>query len=174
MGEKKLWWQAYLAALTGAYANGSITNDAVLAAAERAVKLMRSKFQEGPIAAASLEWVHLEVLGHREHYGYLRQVERFGVDLLEMACLGADGKVKEFKLYTPGAVFCVTKITEEEAKHKAAGDRLLTCEECGSTFWMIRSKWTTKCPNCGGKEPDPANTNTFDPAEPADDNEPPW
>lgn len=71
------------------------------------------------------EWVLLEIFGHRQHWGYLTEVERFGSKLARIDEFrpGEDAP-RTTHYYGGGSIFSITPVTEETARKRIAYERL--------------------------------------------------
>lgn len=66
------------------------------------------------------EWVFLEVMGHRCHYGLLSEVERFGSKLARIDVFATgDAEPRETHLYGGPAIFSITPATEEVCRKQS-------------------------------------------------------
>lgn len=75
---------------------------------------------EEPADAA--EWAVVEIMGHRQHAGQVREVSRFGAQLLEILEFGTgDAAPWRVHQYGGAAIFSITPCTESHAR--AAVDR---------------------------------------------------
>lgn len=66
------------------------------------------------------EWALVEVFGHRQHWGRIREVEKFGTKLLAIDVPKTDAPDAPFRthLYGGGAIFSVTPTDEATARKK--------------------------------------------------------
>jgi hypothetical protein len=69
------------------------------------------------------EWAHLEVYGHRSHWGRVSEVTRFGATVLRIDVPTTDPEVFETHFYGGGAIFSLTPCTEESARQWAERSR---------------------------------------------------
>ncbi len=59
-------------------------------------------------------FAHVEIMGHREHYGRVSEAEVCGVKMVRVLVPHPDtGLVAEEYIYSPSAIFCITKSSEE-------------------------------------------------------------
>lgn len=63
------------------------------------------------------EWAVVEIMGHREHAGLIREVDRFGTSLLEVREYGVDDQ-EPYRVHQYGgsSIFSLTPCTEEYAR----------------------------------------------------------
>lgn len=66
------------------------------------------------------QWAVAELMGHRSLVGFVTEVEAFGTKLLSIDVLGRDGQPVGTQLYGGSALFCLTPVTEEQARAQAA------------------------------------------------------
>ena len=62
------------------------------------------------------EWAQVEVFGHRQHWGRIAEVERFGAKMLRIDVPTGDAGGFESVFYGGAAIFSVTPCTEEAAQ----------------------------------------------------------
>lgn len=62
------------------------------------------------------EWAHVEIFGHRSHYGRIAEVERFGTKMMRIDVPTEDLEVFETFFYGGGSVFSMTPMTEEACR----------------------------------------------------------
>ncbi len=65
-------------------------------------------------------WCILEILGHRKLGGYVREQNVAGAGFLRIDVPGEEGAVAT-QFYSPGALYCLTPVTEQVARRFAAG-----------------------------------------------------
>ncbi len=70
-------------------------------------------------------YAHVEIMGHREHYGLLSEVEVCGAKMMLVEVPHPDTRrIAEQHLYSSSAIFCITKSSEEavlgELRRRAA------------------------------------------------------
>lgn len=70
------------------------------------------------------EWARVEIFGHRQHVGRIREVERFGTKMLRIDEPTADPEVFTTLFYGGGSVFSIAPVTEEAAREWVARYRL--------------------------------------------------
>ena len=75
-------------------------------------------------------WACVEIMGHRKHYGRIREVERFATKMLRVdvptqtaAPLLGEPEVFETFMYGGNAIFSLTPMTEEAARKWAESER---------------------------------------------------
>lgn len=67
------------------------------------------------------EWAIVEVMGHRRHAGYVRDVERFGAKLLRIDIYQGDAKEpRETVFYSGSALFSLRATDEATARRISA------------------------------------------------------
>lgn len=62
------------------------------------------------------QWVHLEIFGHRQHYGRISEVTIAGAAMLRIDVPTADEGVFETHHYAGSAIFSMTPCTEAHAR----------------------------------------------------------
>lgn len=68
---------------------------------------------------ATGEWVLLEVFGHRQHWGLLTEVERFGAKLARIDEFPPDAtEPTATHFYGGAAIFSITPVTEASARQQ--------------------------------------------------------
>ncbi len=138
--EKRLWWQAYLAALTGMYAYGHAGEiysiDGADTAAAKAADLALARYQSfGPDSPASEpEWTghaRVELMGHRTYRGRIREVERYGAKMCEVQELLPSGEYGEVHLFGGKSVYAIRNLSLEEVLKELRPTRCRTCSSKG-------------------------------------------
>lgn len=66
-------------------------------------------------------WAILELMGHRQRPGYVREVEIAGGKMLRVDIPAPDGDVTEF--YGAASLYCLRPVSEEIARDQARGAR---------------------------------------------------
>ena len=69
------------------------------------------------------QWAQVEIFGHRQHWGRILEVERFGATLIRIDIPTEDAEIFESVFYGGGAIFSVTPCTEEAARAWAERQR---------------------------------------------------
>lgn len=65
------------------------------------------------------QWVMLEIFGHRCHWGFLTEVEKFGAKLARIDCYRPEEKEPaETHFYGGASIFSMTQVTEETARSR--------------------------------------------------------
>ena len=66
------------------------------------------------------EWVFLEILGHRSHYGLLTEVDRFGLKFarIEIFATG-DAAPRDVRAYGGASIFSITPVSEEMCRERS-------------------------------------------------------
>ncbi len=194
---KRLWFQAYCAALQGMLASPTFEGDDKLLGASKsyadaALSDYRDRFgSDAPTDAPYEGWAHLEIMGHRSHYGYVREVMAYGTRMIEIQELDQAGEGFEATfMYGGGAIFCNTPMDEETCRHLARGEHKMTCDHtdkttgkrCGVPIWSLRS-WDYCPEHAGDREHDtelpfdrssePADPDPPDKEDVADDSDEP-
>lgn len=68
---------------------------------------------------AAPEWAAVEIMGHRCHYGLIREVERFGSKMLMVLEYGPeDTEPYRTHYYGGGSIFSITPCTERYARQE--------------------------------------------------------
>lgn len=62
-------------------------------------------------------WARLEIMGHRTHYGLIREVEVFGTKMLRIDTVGEDAGTH---VYGAQAIYGITVMTEEDCRKAVA------------------------------------------------------
>lgn len=76
--------------------------------------------QQQDQAAPPAEWVFLEVMGHRSHYGLLTEVERFGTKLARIDIFEGDAvEPSKTHLYGGPSIFSITPATERLCRERS-------------------------------------------------------
>lgn len=149
---KRLWFQAYCAALQGQLGASEFVSskprqlrELSVSFADTAMAEFYVKFgADAPTSNAYEGWAHLEVMGHRSHYGRVREIRAYGAKLIEIQCLNAEGGLSEERYqYGGGAIFCNTPMDEKTCRHSARGEHEVGCshvdetthERCGIPVW---------------------------------------
>ncbi len=65
-------------------------------------------------------WAILELMGHRKLGGYVREQNVAGAGFIRIDVPGKDGTVAT-QFYAPGALYCLTPVTEDIARRFAVG-----------------------------------------------------
>ncbi len=68
-------------------------------------------------------WASVEIFGHRQHYGRIEEVERFGTKMLRIDEPTDDPEVFTTHFYGGGSIFSISPCTEETARAWAARNR---------------------------------------------------
>ena len=66
------------------------------------------------------EWAQVEIFGHRQHWGRIFEVERFGAKMLRIDIPTDDPEVFEAVFYGGSSIFSLTPCTEEVCRAWAA------------------------------------------------------
>ncbi len=147
--DKRLWWQAFLAGLANTEGNVSHRVEHSVRVAQESVGRYHAhcgQEPDDPPAAPYEGWAHLEVMGHRSHYGLVREVRGFGTRLIEIRELNGDGELVDAVIqYGGSAIFANTQLDEEVARHFARGQHRVTCahrDEHGKATCDVEV-WTT-------------------------------
>jgi len=70
------------------------------------------------------EWVLLEVFGHRQHWGLLSEVERFGAKLARIDEYGpGDAEPVATHFYGGASIFSLTPVSEAVARERSGHSR---------------------------------------------------
>lgn len=129
-GDNRLWWQAFCAAMN---TDGNVQHRCSYAALVANAALERYHAHCGssepePTSAPYQGWARLEVMGHRMHYGLVREVRGFGTRLVEIRELNGDGELVDTVIqYGGSAIFALTQLEEDAARHMARGEHRVTC-----------------------------------------------
>src|SRR5262249_43910297 len=92
-------------------------------------------------------WAHIEINGHREHYGRIEQQTFLGAPLLVVHELRCDGSFKEHR-YAAGALLGAPRMTEEEVRKHMR--RMLQSSRYGQCEAFIEGKLMGgHCAPCG-------------------------
>ena len=70
-------------------------------------------------ATAYEGWAYLELMGHRRHAGFVREVEMYGGKQIRIDIPTDDGDVTKF--YGAGAIYALSPCSEEVARDLAEG-----------------------------------------------------
>lgn len=135
---KRIWFQAYCALLAqGPNTARDVANKALEAYAER--------FGDDASTSDAYDgWAHLEIMGHRSHYGMVREIRAYGTKLIEIQCLDDKcGLTDERHQYGGGAIFSNNPMDEETCRHGARSETLCRCRhrndqgdlDCAKTVW---------------------------------------
>lgn len=62
-------------------------------------------------------WARLEIMGHRTHYGLIREIEVFGTKMLRIDTIGDDAGTH---VYGAAAIYGIAVMTEEDCRKAAA------------------------------------------------------
>ncbi len=78
-------------------------------------------------------WAILELMGHRKLGGYVREEKLAGAGFIriDVPAANGDGNVAT-QLYSPGALYCLTPVSEEVARRFAA-----SCQPEPVTRWEL-------------------------------------
>jgi hypothetical protein len=76
-------------------------------------------FTPPPAEAPAPAWALIEIFGHRQHYGEIRDVEIAGVKLLEVRDVDTD----KVHMYGASAIFSLTPMTQGEIDAHMADTR---------------------------------------------------
>lgn len=75
--------------------------------------------ETSPAIPPAGEWVFLEVMGHRSHYGLLTEIERFGAKMSRIDVFGVGATEPEATHFYGGpAIFSITPTTEETCRQQ--------------------------------------------------------
>ncbi len=77
----------------------------------------RTNVNEAPVFEG---WAILELMGHRKLGGYVREQNVAGAGFIRIDVPGKDGNVAT-QFYAPGALYCLTPVTEDIARRFAVG-----------------------------------------------------
>lgn len=72
---------------------------------------------------AAETWALVEIFGHRQHYGRVTEVERFGTKMMRVDVPLAEPDQFETFFYGGGSIFSITPMTEEAARKWAEKSR---------------------------------------------------
>lgn len=73
-----------------------------------------------PIDATRGGWAFIEIMGHRNHYGYVREIQLFGTAMCEVLVPLAEGTGFQFRpVYGGSSIFSVTPCEREVCIAKA-------------------------------------------------------
>lgn len=76
--------------------------------------------EESPTTDTSYEgWGIVELMGHRQIAGHLRNVTMYGSDFLRIDVTLPDNTVTVTQFYSPSSVYCITPTTRDTAVHVA-------------------------------------------------------
>lgn len=62
------------------------------------------------------EWAHVEIMGHRSHWGRVTEVSRFGASMLRVDVPTEDPEVFTTHFYSGSSIFSMTPCTEATAR----------------------------------------------------------
>jgi hypothetical protein len=75
------------------------------------------------MAAESFEgWAIIEFMGHVRIAGYVKPEEHYGAPMIRVDTPG-EGDKTSTQLYAPGALYCITPVSEEVARHASQSMR---------------------------------------------------
>lgn len=80
---------------------------------ELLIEEMERQVEDPVRAPGDLGWGKLEILGHREFYGFTRQAEVIGEKCLTIEVIGEDGKLQLVGTYGKGSFFGHTPLTKQ-------------------------------------------------------------
>ena len=139
---KRLWWQAFLAGLANTEGNVSHRVEHSTRVAQESVSRYHAQFgSDAPTDAPYEGWAHLEVMGHREHYGRVREIRAYGTRMIEIQCLNDKGEfpgdaTREVHQYGGSAIFCNTPMDEETCRHGARHEELCRCRHTNDQGYL--------------------------------------
>jgi hypothetical protein len=72
------------------------------------------------MANTVIGWAHVEIMGRREHFGLVSEVERFGAKmaLVQVPSIANPGALADEFTYSASAIFCVSAMTEEAVRER--------------------------------------------------------
>jgi hypothetical protein len=89
--------------------------------------IMTNETIDGAVAETQTEtspeeewWAHLEIMGHRDHWGRIKEVHRFGTTFLRIDVPTRDPEVFDTHLYGGNAIFGLRLCSKEKAVAGAA------------------------------------------------------
>ena len=92
------------------------------------------------------QWMAVEINGHRQHVGLVREVSRFGATFMQVDELQRDGSFKRLH-YGHGAIFGFRDVTEEQCRRQVLPKSWAACD----TF-KPAPVLPTACADCGFDE----------------------
>ena len=150
-GDKRLWWEAYKAALTGRLAYCSSedgfshkeASDDAMRAADMALHDYHTACAPDEPNQADPPWTghaRVELMGHRSYLGRIREIDRYGSRLGEVQELLASGEYGETHLFGGKSVYEIREVSLEVALVALRPERHVYCgaNNCGA---YIQLKW---------------------------------
>ena len=100
-------------------------------------------------------WAILELMGHRKLGGYVREQNVAGAGFVRIDVPRSDGKDGDAatQFYAPGAIYCITPVTEVLARKVAAG-----CQPEPVTRWELPAPRAVPAPSDGEEDPAPEDS----------------
>lgn len=137
--DQQLWCQAYLAAMTGLHAysvmgecrSGLECKDVDALASESADLAVKRLSEVAPNDPPWTGHARVELLGHRSYLGRIREIDRYGSRLGEVAPLNADGSYGEPIPFGGRSIYTITPVTLDDALKVLRPDKSLSCHDCG-------------------------------------------
>lgn len=92
------------------------------------------------------KWMHVEIMGHRQHVGLVSEVSAFGATMMRVEALQRDGSFSVHHYGGP-SIFSYREVTEETARKSVMGRSYYACD----TFTQP-SALAGSCASCGHTE----------------------
>lgn len=175
--ENRLYWEAYLAALSGSNRGAEgWTYDGVAKEcqefAQRAVADFRARCGDAVLAAKVMgeepAWkghAKLSQFGHAEYVGRIREIDIFGACLGEIQEINPDGTYGAVHQFHGKSVYRLSKISLEQALEEVNPPKGANCYKCGRYIELQYgdpeySEDLPRCEECREKAKQPASADS--------------